>query len=104
MGGGPASASQGYVRPTYGVDAAIRYEFLKNKTASLSLNVNDIFKTRRSDIHSESTLFTQDAYRIRDQRVFRINFNWRFGKFDPSLFKRKNLKGEREGTNIDMGQ
>ncbi|RYY55182.1 MAG: TonB-dependent receptor [Chitinophagaceae bacterium] len=104
MFGGPASASQGYVRPNYGVDAAVRLEFMKNKTASISLNVNDIFRTRRSDIHSESTLFTQDSYRIRDQRVFRLNFNWRFGKFDPSLFKRKNLKGEREGSNIEMGQ
>ncbi|MET0635229.1 MAG: TonB-dependent receptor [Chitinophagaceae bacterium] len=105
MGGGQASASQGYIRPNYGIDAAIRYEFLKNKVASVSLNVNDIFKTRRSDIHSESALFIQDSYRIRDQRVFRLNFNWRFGKFDPSLFKRKNLKGEREGSNIEgMGQ
>lgn len=104
MFGGPNSASQGYVRPNYGVDAAVRLEFLKNKTASISLNVNDIFRTRRSDIHSESVLFTQDAYRIRDQRVFRLNFNWRFGKFDPSLFKRKNQKGEREGNNMEMGQ
>jgi outer membrane receptor protein involved in Fe transport len=44
--GGGTTASQGYVRPNYGVDAAIRYEFLKNKVASLSLNVNDIFRTR----------------------------------------------------------
>ncbi len=52
MFGGPASASQGYVRPNYGVDIAVRYEFLKNRAASVSVNMNDIFRTRRSDIHS----------------------------------------------------
>ncbi len=105
MFGGPASASQGYVRPTYGVDVAIRYEFLKNKAASISANMNDIFRTRRQDIHSESAYFIQDSFRRRDAQVLRINFNWRFGKFDPSLFKRKNTKAEQNPTEgVNMGQ
>jgi hypothetical protein len=58
--------------------------------------MNDIFRTRVSDVHSESILFSQDAFRRRDPQVVRINFNWRFGKFDPNLFKRKNMKSERE--------
>lgn len=103
MFGGPTSASQGYVRPNYGVDVAVRYEFLKNRAASVSVNMNDIFRTRRSDIHSESDFFSQDSFRRRDPQVLRVNFNWRFGKFDPNLFKRKNLKGERESQNIDSG-
>ncbi len=80
---------------------ALRFEFMKNKVASLSLNVNDIFRTRRSDIHSESALFIQDAFRRRDPQVLRLNFNWRFGKFDPNLFKRKNTKSEGLNTNMD---
>lgn len=104
MFGGPSSAAQGYVRPNYGVDIAVRYEFLKNRAAAVSINMNDIFRTRRSDIHSESSFIIQDAFRRRDAQIVRINFNWRFGKFDPSLFKRKNMKGEREGQNIDMPQ
>jgi outer membrane receptor protein involved in Fe transport len=106
MFGGPASASQGYVRPNYGVDIAVRYEFLKNRAASVSINMNDIFRTRRQDIHSESAFFIQDVFRRRDPQVLRINFNWRFGKFDPTLFKRKNTKAEQnsgEGMN-NMGQ
>lgn len=102
FGGGPSGASQGYIRPTWGIDAAIRYEFLKNRTASVSININDIFRTRVSDVHSESTLFYQDAFRRRDPQVLRINFNWRFGKFDPNLFKRKNMKGEKEGQSGGM--
>ena len=105
MFGGSVSASQGYVRPTYGVDIAVRYEFLKNRTASVSANMNDIFRTRRQDTHSESAYFIQDSFRQRDAQVLRINFSWRFGKFDPNLFKRKNTKAEQNPTEgVNMGQ
>ncbi|MEK7225131.1 MAG: outer membrane beta-barrel protein, partial [Bacteroidota bacterium] len=69
------TSSQGFVRANYFVDAGFRYEFLKNKQASISLNLNDIFRTRRSDIHSESAYFTQDVFRRRDPQVLRLNFN-----------------------------
>src|SRR6185503_2200028 len=106
MFGGSQSASQGYIRPNYGVDLAVRFEFLKNKTASLSANINDIFKTRRQDVHSESSFFSQDVFRQRDAQIVRINFNWRFGKFDPNLFKRKNLRNQDGGAmeGINTGQ
>jgi len=106
MGGGPASSSQGYIRPNYGVDMAIRYEFLKNRTASLSLNINDVLRTRRYDVHSESSYFQQDIFRRRDPQMLRLNFNWRFGKFDASLFKRKNMRNQGEGgmDGMNMGQ
>ncbi|MDQ3681725.1 MAG: outer membrane beta-barrel family protein, partial [Bacteroidota bacterium] len=102
FGGGGGSASQGYIRPNYGVDAALRFEFLKTKTASLSLNVNDIFRTKKYDAHTEQPgLFIQDAVRRRDAQVFRLNFNYRFGKFDASLFKRKNTR--TEDVQMDTG-
>ena len=94
MFGGSNSAAQGFIRPNYGVDAAIRYEFLKNKAASLSLNINDIFRTRKYDAHTASVFFEQDVLRRRDPQIVRLNFNWRFGKMDVSLFKRKNTKSE----------
>ncbi|HLF46725.1 MAG TPA: outer membrane beta-barrel family protein, partial [Chitinophagaceae bacterium] len=99
MGFGQSSSAQGYVRPNYFVDAGVKFEFLKNKAGSVSLNINDIFRTRRSDVHSESLYFIQDVFRRRDPQVLRLNFSWRFGKFDASLFKRKNMKGERESMN-----
>lgn len=103
---GAPSASQGYVRANYGVDAAIKYDFLKNKQASISLNVNDILRTRRQDIHSESAYFVQDVFRRRDPQIFRLNFSWRFGKFDVALLKRKNMKNQdNQGMdNMNMGQ
>ncbi|HLK28074.1 MAG TPA: TonB-dependent receptor [Puia sp.] len=88
--------AQGYSKPTGGVDASIKYEFLKNKAASVTLSVSDIFRTRVNDVYTYASFFTQDAFRRRDPQFFRIQFNYRFGKFDASLFKRKNLKGEMD--------
>ncbi|MBA2248902.1 MAG: TonB-dependent receptor, partial [Chitinophagaceae bacterium] len=102
FGGGQLSTANGYTNPVYGVDMAVKKEFLKNNTASLTLSVNDIFRTRVYSTHSESVFFVQDNIRRRDPQIFRLNFNWRFGKFDVSLFKRKNLKGEQEGIQNGM--
>ena len=96
FGNNSSGNAQGYNKPTGGVDAAIRYEFLKNRMASLTLSVNDIFRTRINDVYTTSTGITQDYARRRDPQFFRLQFNWRFGKFDMALFKRKNMKGERD--------
>lgn len=110
MGGGmmwgSATSSQGYTRANYGIDGGIRYDFMKNKVASISLNVNDILRTRRQYTYSESAYFQQDVFRRRDPQVLRLNFSWRFGKFDASLFKRKNQKSQDNGGDMmgGMGQ
>ena len=90
------SSAQGYIKPIYGADFSIRKDFMKNNAASLTLQFNDIFRSRVYGSHSESIYFTQDNNRRRDPQVVRLNFNWRFGKFDVALFKRKNMKGEME--------
>ena len=109
MGGGfgQSSGAQGYTRPNYGVDFAIKKEFLKNNAASLTLQFSDVLRTKKYSSHSESTDFVQDVERRRDPQMVRLNFNWRFGKFDISLFKRKNIKGEMENmqnSQQGMGQ
>ena len=53
--------------------------------------------------YSESTYFTQTSERTRDQQVLRLNFNYRFGKFDATLFKRKNTKADQSGGQDMMG-
>jgi outer membrane receptor protein involved in Fe transport len=100
--GGSNTAAQGFIRPQFDVDAALRFDFLKERAASLSLSVNDVFKTRKFDSHSGADGFLQDIIRKRDQQVFRLNFSWRFGKFDANLLKRKNSRAENEGG-IDAG-
>jgi outer membrane receptor protein involved in Fe transport len=98
---GPQSTVQGYVNPSYSVDAALKFEFLKDNAASLSLSVSDIFKTRKNDVHSESAFYVQDSVRKRDAQVFRLNFSYRFGKFDTSIFRRKNIRNQMQ--EMDMG-
>ena len=101
FGGTVSGNANGYNRPTGGVDAAIRYEFLKNKAAALTLSVQDIFRTRVSDVYTYAATYTQEYDRRRDPQFFRLQFNWRFGKFDMALFKRKNTKGDMD--NMQQG-
>ncbi|CAN5194067.1 outer membrane beta-barrel family protein [soil metagenome] len=102
FGGGQLSNVNGYTKPNYGVDIAVKKDFLKNNAASVSLSMNDIFRTKVYSTHSESVYLVQDNIRRRDPQLLRLNFNWRFGKFDVSLFKRKNIKGEMEGMQNGM--
>jgi len=98
------TTAQGYVDAVYAVDFALRKEFLKDNRASLSLSISDVFRSRVSSIHSSSPFFIQDVKRRRDWQVVRLNFNWRFGKYDASLFKRKNQRSGSEGVQEGMQQ
>ncbi len=98
------SASQGYIKSSYGVDLAIKKSFLKNNAASATLSFNDIFRTRRQEQYSYSEYFEQNYSRLRDPQMIRLTFAYRFGKIDMSLFKRKNLKGDMQGATDGMQQ
>lgn len=102
MGGPPMmqsqSASQGYLRPTWGIDLAVKKSFLKNNAASVSVSINDIFKTRISSQYSSSNYFIQNYSRLHDPQMVRLNLSYRFGNMDASLFKRKSSKGEQNAA------
>ncbi len=100
--GGPQSTAQGYNFPSYDFDMALKKDWtLKGgKTASLSLSVNDVFKSRVNKTYSASQYFIQTVSRVRDQQMFRLNFSYRFGKFDVNLLRRKSTKGD-EGGGMD---
>ena len=93
------SSSQGYIRAFWGVDFAVRKSFLKNNAAMISLSVSDIFRTRKQDQYSYSDYFVQNYYRLNNPQLFRLNFTYRFGKMDFSLFKRtKQTSGMSDAT------
>ncbi len=100
--GGPSSTAQGYSIPVWFVDVSLRKD-LWDRKASITLAVQDIFRTRRNGSFSESALFVQESWRIRDPQLVRLNFSYRFGKFDLSLFKRKNFKMGGDDMNMDFG-
>lgn len=107
FGGNQAAGSNGYVNPNYGVDLSIRRDLIKNKNgqgyqAFITLSMNDVFRTRLYDAVTNSDFFVQTLQRRRDPQILRLQFNWRFGKIDMNLFKRKNMKGEMEGASDSM--
>jgi hypothetical protein len=101
-GGFVQTTAQGYVKPFYNIEAAIKKDFLKDKKGSLSLSINDIFKSRRNASFSQSEYFIQNVERRQDWRLVRFNFNYRFGKVDMSLFKRKNNKSGEGSEGMQM--
>lgn len=101
-GGFVQTTAQGYVKPNYGVEFALKKDFLKEKRGSITLSMSDVLRTKVFGSYSESVYFTQVNSRRRDWQVFRLNFNYRFGKVDASLFKRKNTKSGMDGIQEGM--
>ena len=99
-GGGPSNTAQGYTIPVWFMDMSIRKDLWK-RTASITLSFQDVFRSRRQGSHSESTgIFIQDTWRRRDPQMVRLNFSYRFGKMDVSLFRRKNTRTEDSGMDF----
>lgn len=98
---GVTNSAQGYTIGRGYVDIAIRKD-LFNRKANLTVSVQDLFGTRKSGSYSESEFFIQDSWRLRNPQNIRVNFSYRFGKPDISLFKRKNNNTNSEG--MDMMQ
>jgi outer membrane receptor protein involved in Fe transport len=98
-GGGATNTAQGYQRENWFVDLSLRKDLFKNK-ASVTLSINDVFATRKNGSYTESEFFTQDAWRIMGPQMVRLNFSYRFGKMDASLFKRKNMKTSQQGNDM----
>ena len=84
-----ASSAQGYRIPVWSLDFSVRKTFWKRK-GSLTLSISDLFRSNINGSHAETSAVIQDTYRLRDPQFVRLNFSYRFGKFDASLFKRKN--------------
>jgi len=89
------SASQGYIRPFYETDIAVKKSLLNNKL-TVNLSWNDIFRSRRQDQYTYSTYVEQEYSRLRNPQLVRLGVTWNFGKVDASLFKRKNNNVQSE--------
>jgi outer membrane receptor protein involved in Fe transport len=105
FGGGPIATAQGYINSRYSFDVALRKEFAwkGGNTASFTLSMNDFLRTQLFRTYSESTFLIQNSQRRRDPQVLRLNFNYRFGKFDVNLFKRKSSGEGNSGTDMMPG-
>lgn len=98
MVGNTQNLAQGFIKPIYGVDLSVKKDFWKDNKASLTLQFSDVLGSRANQVFATNDFFTQNNYRLRDPFMVRLNFNYRFGKFDASINKRKNTRTETENT------
>ena len=101
-GSGVTNTAQGYSIANWYMDISVKKDFWERK-ASLTLSMNDPFRSRRTGTYSASTLFVQDSWTLRNPQMVRLNFSYRFGKADSSLFRRKNTKVEMGGNDMMGG-
>lgn len=97
--GGGQNTAQGYARDYWFVDASVRKDLMK-KQASLTLSVQDVFASREMGSYTATDFFTQDSFRIMNPQMVRMNFAYRFGKMDASLFNRKNNRQNMQGNDM----
>ncbi|WP_207493406.1 outer membrane beta-barrel family protein [Aridibaculum aurantiacum] len=96
--------AQGYINPRYSFDIAIRKDWTwkGGNSASLTLSMNDIFRTQIYSTYSVSPILVQTTEQRRDPQVARLNFSYRFGKFDVNLLRRKNTRADQGGGDMMM--
>jgi outer membrane receptor protein involved in Fe transport len=91
--------AQGRRKAMYAIDAGAKYDF-PNKKASLSMNVRDIFNTRRFGMVTEDGTTITDFQRYMRGPNGNITFSYRFGK---TSFMKKTKKPEQQETRPDEG-
>lgn len=93
----PRVIPQGRTMAQYGFDFAVRKDFLKQKNATLTFNVNDVLNSRIRGSITDTDSFFQEAYRRWNVRTLRLTLSYRFGNKDLQFFKRREGGGEGFG-------
>jgi outer membrane receptor protein involved in Fe transport len=80
--------AQGTRKAMYGMDAGAKYD-LMNKKASLSLNIRDVFATRKWQQTTNGLTSITDFSRYMQGTMANLTFSYRFGKTDFNFKKTK---------------
>lgn len=83
---GPRENAQTKTDPIASLDIAFSKDFLKNDNLTVSLNVRDLFNSRRRDQFTVGETFNRDS-----------SFQWRERQFTATVVYRFNRKKERNG-------
>lgn len=92
----PEVMAQGKRNAMYGVDAGAKYDF-KDKKSSLSLNVRDVFSTRRWSMTTEANNSIVDFERYMQGTMANLTYSYRFGKTTFTAKKPKRDQEQRGG-------
>lgn len=93
---------QGRNKESFVTDFAIKKEFMKNKAASITFAVNDVFNSNRFGQIYDTENFYQDSYRRWMVRNFKLNFSYRFGNRDINLFVQKDRRNRTGGEGKEV--
>lgn len=91
--------AQGRRKAMYGIDGGAKYDF-PNKKASLSMNVRDIFNTRKFGALNQDQYTITEFQRYQKGPNGNITFSYRFGK---TTFMKKSKKPEQQEMKPDEG-
>lgn len=94
----PRVIPQGKHLGQFDSDLALKKEFLKDKKATVTFAVNDVFNTRKWGTIYDTEQFYQDSWRRWNVRSFRLTFTYKFGDANFTLGKRG---GNNEPRNED---
>jgi len=89
--------AQGSRKAMYGLDAGAKYDI--NKKSSLSLNIRDVFATRKWQMTTDGKTFYSEFSRQMQGTMANLTFSYRFGKTDFSFKKTK--KADEQGSRPD---
>lgn len=92
----PEVMAQGKRNAMYGVDAGAKYDF-PDKKSSLSLNVRDVFSTRRWSMTTEANNSIVDFERYMQGTMANLTYSYRFGKTTFTAKKPKRDQEQRGG-------
>jgi len=98
---GPMPSAQGNMIAFWSMDLALKKDLLKNK-ATLTINAQDIFFTRKFGFEQDQPTFYQDFWRRRESRVVTISFNYRFGTNENANQRKKGKGGMPQDGGGDM--
>lgn len=90
--------AQGKRNAMYGLDAGGKYDF-KDKKSSLSLNIRDVFATRRWSMTTEGSTSIVDFSRQMQGTMANLTYSYRFGKTAFNFKKTK--KSDEQGGRPD---
>ncbi len=94
----PSISAQGTIKAIYGIDVALKRDFLKKKQLVVAVNISDIFNIREFRMDSSNPEFNQVAYRKRESRIAMLVVTYKFGRGEAP--KKKALKSD---TGNDSG-
>jgi outer membrane receptor protein involved in Fe transport len=93
--------AQGISKAMYGVDAGAKMDFY-NKKASVSLNVRDVFNTRKWQMQTQGNTTIADFAWFMKGQMASLTLSYRFGQSSSMLKKNKKNENESRGGDEEM--